>query len=126
MCEHLDQPCSSRRRGDLPRENLLWGRAAAVIFGIRVITCANHRPFQRDPSKQALGPAIRVDSGDWRDPSFSVPPEGPGSYTNIASQREVHVAREGLHGSIGVEDQHQFGHLRTNLQPKTCPTRANG
>ena len=123
--EHLDQSLGPRRRGNLPGENLLRGHAAAVIFGIRVITCANHRPFQRDPSKQALAPAVRIDSGDWRDPNFSVPPEGPGSYTNIAAQREVHVVREGLHSSISVEDQHQFCHLRTNLQTKACPTRAN-
>src|SRR5262245_1661188 len=62
-CEYLDQPCSPRRREDLPGEQLFRSHRATVILGIRVISCANDRPFQRDTGKQPLTPAVGINGG---------------------------------------------------------------
>jgi len=75
--KYLDQTRSSRRRGDLSGENLLWGHAPTVIFGIRVISCANDRPFKGDSGKQTLAPTVSVDCGYGRDCSLCVPTYGP-------------------------------------------------
>jgi hypothetical protein len=125
-CEHLDQPRGPRRRGDLPRENLLRGYSSTVILGIRVISCANDRPFKRDTGKQALAPAVGVDCGYWRDCSRRSPTYGPGGHTDVPSQRDVYVAREGLYSGIRVEDHHEFRHFGTNLEAEAYPTSANG
>src|SRR5215475_8064013 len=65
--EHLAQPHGPMWRGDLPGENLFRSHASTVILGIRVISCANNRSFERDTGKQALSSAISVDCGYGRD-----------------------------------------------------------
>ena len=125
-CKYLDQTRGPRRRGDLPGENLLRGHAPTIILGIRVISCANDCPFKRDTGKQTLAPAVSVDCGYGRDRSLCVPTYGAGSYTNVTSQRDVHVSREGFHSVIRVEDHHEFRHLSTNLEAEACSTSANG
>src|SRR5215813_6079532 len=62
-CEHLDQPRGPRWKVDLPRENLLWAHSPTVILGIRVVSCANHCPFQRVAGKQTLTKAAKIDYG---------------------------------------------------------------
>ena len=75
-CEHLDQSHGPRRRGNLPRENLLRGHWSTVILGVRVISCTNDRPFKRDTGKQTLAPAVGIDGGYWRDRNLRIPTYG--------------------------------------------------
>src|SRR5215831_1722369 len=84
-CEHLDQPRGPRWRVDLPRENLLWAHSPTVILGIRVVSCANHCPFQRDTGKQTLAPAVGIDCGYRRDRSLRIPTYRSGGHTNVTS-----------------------------------------
>jgi hypothetical protein len=55
-----------------------------------------------------------------------VPTYGASGHTDIASERDIHVAREGFHGFIRVENHHEFRYLSTNLEAETCPPSANG
>ena len=71
------KPPGSRRRLDLPVEDLPRRDRPAVIFCVCLVSRHNNGARKRDAGKKSLTAAIRIDCGNRCDIAWAVRPTGP-------------------------------------------------
>jgi len=109
-------------RGYPALQNLIGSDRPAVIAEIRIPLRSYYCAFQGHTGKETFAPAVSVNRSRRCDCAFRSATHWACSGADVRADRNVSSAGKCSHSPIIVENDHEIGHLRTDL--KTPPRAA--
>ena len=104
-----------------PTQNLIGPDRPPVIAGIGIPLRSNHCAFQGYAGKETLTLAVGVNCSRRRDRAFRSATHWACSGADIRADRDVSPTGKCSDGAIIIENDHEIGHLCTDLK---APSRA--
>src|SRR2546430_5660061 len=121
VTERATQRRSVRWRRYDSTQNLIGPDRPPVIAGIGISLSSNHCAFQGHAGKQTLALTVSVNGSRRCDCAFRSATHWSCSSADIRSDRDVSSTGKCSDGAVIIENDHEIGHLRTDLK---APSRA--
>src|SRR6266487_4450483 len=121
VTERATQRRGARWRSCEPTQNLISPDWPAVIAEIGIPLRRYYCAFQGHAGKETFAPAVSVNRSRWCNCAFRSATHWASSGAYICTDRDVSSTGKCSDGPVIVENDHEIGHLRTDLKP---PTRA--
>ncbi len=120
VAERPAQRRGARWRSCDPTQNLIGPDRPAVVAEIGIPLRSNYCAFQGHAGKETFAPAVSVNRSRRCDCARRSAAYRSCRSTDVSANRYVASTGKCSEGTVIVENNHEIGHLRTDLKTPTC------